>query len=71
MLKKHSITIRGHRTSFSLEDAFFDELRQIANEDNISIDGLITRIDSTREPEQNLSSAVRLYILKRLRKKLS
>lgn len=62
-MKKHSVSIRGHRTSFSLEDAFFNILRQIAESKQISIARLVAQIDTKRSPEENLSSALRLHVL--------
>jgi predicted DNA-binding ribbon-helix-helix protein len=59
--QKHSITVKGHRTSITLEQAFWDSLKEIATEKHVSISHLITEID-TDEPE-NLSSALRVYIL--------
>ncbi|MDF2371188.1 MAG: ribbon-helix-helix domain-containing protein [Rhizobiaceae bacterium] len=67
MISKHSITIRGHRTSFSLEDAFWQELRTIALAQKKPLASLVTEIDETRDPDDNLSSAVRLYILRWLK----
>lgn len=63
MIRKHSVTIRGHRTSFSLEDEFWDALRTIAAERKIPLAALITEIDENRQPENNLSSAARLHVL--------
>ncbi len=63
MIRKHSATLHGHRTSFSLEDAFMDELRAIAGERGMALAALITEIDETRDPTANLSSALRLYVL--------
>ncbi|MDF1779118.1 MAG: ribbon-helix-helix domain-containing protein [Rhizobiaceae bacterium] len=67
MISKHSITIRGHRTSFSLEDAFWQELRTIAQAQQKPLASLVTEIDEHRDPDDNLSSAVRLYILRWLK----
>jgi len=61
---KHSVSISGHRTSVSLEKPFWDLFCRYAEEENISINALITRIDETRNG--NLSSAIRLYVLERL-----
>ncbi|WP_282606512.1 ribbon-helix-helix domain-containing protein [Pelagibius sp. Alg239-R121] len=61
-LKKRSVIIAGHRTSLSLEDAFWQVLKTLASERSISINALIEEIDETRSG--NLSSAVRTYILK-------
>lgn len=62
-MKKHSITIKGHRTSYSLEEAFHRELEVIAKRENISMARLITRIDKNRIEGENLSSALRIFIL--------
>lgn len=69
MIRKHSITLRGHRTSFSLENPFMDELRAIADERNLPLAALITEIDENRDPTANLSSALRLYVLNWLKAK--
>jgi len=62
---KRSIRIAKHSTSISLESAFWDELKHMAARDKISLNQLVARIDSTRSG--NLSSALRLYVLKRLK----
>lgn len=67
MIHKHSATLRGHRTSFSLEDAFWVELKAIASDRNISIAALIVEIDEHRGTESNLSSALRVYVLNHLK----
>ncbi|PZU90457.1 MAG: aryl-sulfate sulfotransferase [Shinella sp.] len=69
MIRKHSITLRGHRTSFSLENPFMDELRMIADERDLALAALITEIDEIRDPTANLSSALRLYVLNWLKAK--
>lgn len=66
-VKKRSISIRGHRTSFSLEDAFYRELQQIAARRSIPLAALIAEIDATRPREANLSSALRIYVLDQVR----
>ncbi len=63
-VKKRSVEIAGHRTSLSLEEAFWRALKRIAARDGVSINRLIERID--RERGGNLSSAVRIYVLERL-----
>jgi len=63
-VKKRSVEIAGHRTSLSLEEAFWRALKRIAAQDGVSINRLIERID--RERAGNLSSAVRIYVLERL-----
>lgn len=66
-MKKISVIIANrHQTSISLEEDFWLELQKIAQEKNISINQLVTEIDSTRELD-NLSSAIRIYILKHLK----
>lgn len=68
MLKKRSITIRGHRTSFSVEDAFHEELLRLADTQGKSLAWLVTRIDAARPQDQNLSSALRVHVLEALKK---
>jgi predicted DNA-binding ribbon-helix-helix protein len=63
-LRKRSVVIAGHRTSVSLENAFWRELRAIAEARGVGMNRLITEIDRTRNG--NLSSAIRVYILARL-----
>ncbi len=67
MIRKHSITLHGHRTSFSLEEAFWNELVVIAEERGMAIAALVAEIDEKRDPRTNLSSAARLYVLDRLK----
>ena len=66
-MRKRSVSIRGHRTSLSLEEAFWDELSDSARSRGISVAALITEIDRTRTG--GLSSAVRLFILEDLKQK--
>lgn len=63
-IEKHSVEIAGHRTSLTLEAAFWGTLRRLAAADGISMNKLIERID--RERQGNLSSAVRVYVLERI-----
>jgi predicted DNA-binding ribbon-helix-helix protein len=67
---KRSVAIAGHRTSISLEPPFWEVLRQIAERDAISIQKLIGRIDAERG-DQNLSSAIRVFVINRLRAEVS
>lgn len=62
-LRKHSITLHGHATSFSLEDAFYDIIVQIAAQNGQSLASLIAMIDDERDRNSNLSSSLRLYAL--------
>lgn len=65
-MRKHSLDIAGHRTSISLEDAFWDALRGVALQEGLSLAGLVARIDAERA-DANLSSAIRVYVLQRAR----
>lgn len=69
MLKKSVLIAGQHATSISLEEEFFAELQNIANEQNISLNKLITAIDGKRSTP-NLSSAIRLYVLQYYKNKL-
>ena len=62
--KKRSIAIAGHKTSVSLEEAFWRALRRLAEEDETSLTALVARIDAGRG-KANLSSALRVYALER------
>ena len=59
---KRSIVVAGHKTSVSLEDAFWKRLKEIAGRRHLSVSDSIGRIDSDRE-NSNLSSAIRLFVL--------
>jgi len=67
---KHSVTLKGHRTSVSLEDEFWDEFRSLAAEKNIPINALVAEIDAERGIEMGLASAIRLYVLHALKDRL-
>lgn len=67
MIRKRSITLHGHRTSFSVEDAFLIELQQIAATHGTSFAALIAEVDENRPTGANLSSALRLYVLNHLK----
>jgi len=64
-MKKISVSLSGHQTSISLEDDFIDALHAIAKHDKVSVASIIDMIDEKRDPDSNLSSAVRSYILRR------
>jgi predicted DNA-binding ribbon-helix-helix protein len=59
---KRSMAIAGRKTSFSLEDAFWKALREIADDWQMTISSLVSMIDRERQ-HQNLSSAIRLFVL--------
>ncbi|MEK9849830.1 MAG: ribbon-helix-helix domain-containing protein [Candidatus Puniceispirillum sp.] len=60
-MRKHSITINGHRTSISLEAPFWDMLREIAATRGQSLASLVQQVDRNRDA--GLSSALRLFVL--------
>jgi predicted DNA-binding ribbon-helix-helix protein len=61
--RKRSVSIRGHRTSFSIEDAFWTCLKRMARERGLSLSALIAEIDAGRDESDNLSSRLRLAVL--------
>ena len=60
---KRSLTLKGHRTSVSLEDEFWYEFRRISEERNLPINALAAEIDVNRTADIGLASAIRLYVL--------
>ena len=67
-MHKISVSLSGHQTSISLEQEFFDVLKKLATEHKVSVTNLIQQIDSTRKPGSNLSSEIRIWILKQILK---
>ena len=65
IVRKRSVVIAGHRTSVSMEQAFWDELKRIADREGRSLGALITEVDKRRSG--NLSSALRVHVLRDLR----
>jgi len=68
-LKKHSVSIAGHRTSITLEAAFWDALSAVARERSTTVAGLIAEIDRARAADPaapNLSSAIRVFVLREM-----
>lgn len=63
LVRKRSVTIRGHRTSFSLEKPFYDDLVAIAGSRGMALAALIAEVDAGRPRDANLSSALRLHVL--------
>jgi predicted DNA-binding ribbon-helix-helix protein len=66
-LCKRSVTIAGHRTSVSLEAAFWGEIQRLATRRGLSLNQLVAEIDAARDG--NLSSALRLTVLQALKEK--
>jgi predicted DNA-binding ribbon-helix-helix protein len=65
---KHSIMLDGRKTSISLEEAFWTDLKEIAHLQGATVSSLITAINTTRT-QSNLSSAIRVFVLEHVRKK--
>ena len=63
---KRSIVINGQKTSVSLEDAFWSGLKEIAHGQQASLTNVVAEIDKARQGG-NLSSAIRLFVLDRVR----
>ena len=61
--EKHSLTLRGHRTSVSLERQFWKAFLNIAAQENRTINGLAAQIDEERSPDTGLATAIRGYVL--------
>lgn len=67
---KRSLTLRGHRTSVSLEDEFWQAFRDIAAEQDRPINALAAELDEARGIEMGLASAIRLFVLRHLQSQL-
>ncbi|KAA0972603.1 ribbon-helix-helix domain-containing protein [Aureimonas fodinaquatilis] len=63
MIVKRSVAIKGHRTSISIEELFWNCLKGIAARRELSLAALIAEIDRARGKEENLSSALRVFVL--------
>jgi predicted DNA-binding ribbon-helix-helix protein len=59
---KRSIVVAGHKTSVSLEEAFWNGMKEISGLRNITLSELVGEIDNNRQ-QGNLSSAIRLFVL--------
>jgi len=64
---KHSLTLRGHRTSVSLEEEFWQAFRAIAMERGLTLNQLAVEVDEAREGDVGLASAIRVFVLRRYR----
>lgn len=62
---KRSLTLHGHRTSVSLEEAFWREFRRLAAEEGVALNVLAERIDESRG-DVGLASAIRVWVLERI-----
>ena len=63
---KRSLTLRGHRTSVSLEEPFWQAFRAIADQRGVSINALAAELDAARTPPASLASTIRLFVLETL-----
>ena len=61
---KHSLTLKGHRTSVSLEAAFWDAFRDLARARGLSLNELAAEVDAGREGDVGLASAIRVFVLR-------
>lgn len=66
-LVKRSLSLHGHRTSLALEREFWDVVDTHIKNEKRSLAGLIAEIDDSRDPEDPLSSAVRLWVLRHVK----
>lgn len=64
---KHSLTLRGHRTSVSLEEEFWQAFRAIATERGLTLNQLAVEVDEARAGDVGLASAIRVFVLRRYR----
>jgi predicted DNA-binding ribbon-helix-helix protein len=69
-IQRHTIIIDGHKTTVSLENAFWRDLKEIAHAQEATLSELVAKIDQTPQTRQqsNLSSAIRLYVLEHIRR---
>ncbi|KZM48503.1 ribbon-helix-helix domain-containing protein [Labrenzia sp. OB1] len=67
-LVKRSLSLHGHRTSVALETEFWDVVDRYVDEEKCSLASLIVEIDDNRDPDDPLSSAVRVWALKQVEK---
>lgn len=66
---KRSLTLKGHRTSVSLEDIFWTEFRTIAAARDMPINALAAEIDASRDIDVGLASAIRVFVVEQLKAK--
>ena len=61
--RKHSVTLRGHRTSLSLEEEFWVELKRLAAAEGTSLNEMVAEIDAARGVRSGLAAAIRVHVL--------
>lgn len=64
---KRSLTLHGHRTSVSLEDAFWQAFREIAAGRGLTLNAMAAKVDDTRPEDVGLASAIRVFVLNEFR----
>lgn len=67
---KRSLTLKGHRTSVTLEDEFWREFKAIALEKGMALNALAAEIDANRGLDAGLASAIRIYVFNHLKSRL-
>lgn len=67
---KRSVTLRGHRTSVSLEDEFWNAFRDIATKQSRGLNDLASEIDANRGTDTGLATAIRLFVLRHYQEQL-
>ena len=65
---KHSLTLKGHRTSVSLEETFWSAFRDLAAEKGVALNVLAAEIDAGRDTDVGLASAIRVFVFQTLRR---
>lgn len=66
--EKHSLTLRGHRTSVTLEPEFWEAFQALAAAEGRAVNDLAAEIDAARGTERGLASAIRVHVLERVRR---
>lgn len=66
---KRSLTLRGHRTSVSLEDEFWQAFREIAAARSTTVNALAAEVDEDRGARAGLASAIRVFVLRHYRER--
>ena len=67
---KRSLVVNGRQTSVSLEEAFWRDLKEIADRQGETLSNIVTMIDRTRQ-QKNLSSAIRLFVFEQIKNRKS
>lgn len=63
---KRSLTLKGHRTSVTLEEPFWHAFRDLAAKQGKALNALASEIDADRAPDVGLASAIRVFVLKQI-----